>query len=216
MARGVAAALPLSAGVKYNLQRLVGELPPAGTKFDPETGLVTMKKPGQQEMWTKLGQRPVPTPVGTETVIGGPKIGTFVPAMQGAPDMVTIDRHMAQLIFDVDTPSLPQIEEGMRLVTIVANELGWTPKQTQAALWGFNMVRKGTREANDIPTYEKVLRARSAEIEDFVNAFNPRGTRGSLPPGRDFDATPLESDYSLQLGPGKNPSAALDELLRIR
>ena len=31
--------------------------------------------------------------------------------------------------------------EGKRIVTEIANELGWTPKETQATIWSFNQIK---------------------------------------------------------------------------
>jgi len=162
--------LGLLKGVVNNLKRLIGEADPALTKQSPR---LRAGKPASADV------------VGGETYFAGKKIPDFVEAMRGSDEAVTMDRHMAQLLFNTSEPTMRQVLEGQRVVTAVANKLGWTPKETQAALWAFNQVRKGT-DINDVRDYQKVLTEREAEIRELVAEFGvrrPGRQGGSVPAG---------------------------------
>jgi len=158
----------LLVGVVNNLQRLVGERGPAPRSASPRQ---------------VAGKPPSPDAVGGETFFAGKKIPDFVEAMRGSHEAVVMDRHMAQLLFGVSQPTMRQVIEGQRVVTKVANEMGWTPRETQAALWAFNQVRKGM-DIDNVRDYRKVLTEREAEIRRFVEGIqNPGGQSRSLSPG---------------------------------
>jgi len=162
--------LGLLKGVVNNLKRLIGEADPALTKQSPR---LRAGKPASADV------------VGGETYFAGKKIPDFVEAMRGSDEAVTMDRHMAQLLFNTSEPTMRQVLEGQRVVTAVANKLGWTPKETQAALWAFNQVRKGT-DINDVRDYQKVLTERETEIRELVAEFGvrrPGRQGGSVPAG---------------------------------
>ena len=67
--------------------------------------------------------------------------------------------------------------EGKRIVTQAANELGWTPKETQAAIWSFNQMkdsdivqRKGVDIA-DVRDYKKAIEDRRDAITELLARF---------------------------------------------
>lgn len=158
----------LLVGVVNNLERLVGKRGPAERGQSPRL---------------RTGKPPSPDATGGETYFAGKKIPDFVEAMRGSHEAVVMDRHMAQLLFGVSQPTMRQVIEGQRVVTKVANDLGWTPRETQAALWAFNQVRKGM-DIDNVRDYRKVLTEREAEIRRFVEGIqNPGGQSRSLSPG---------------------------------
>jgi hypothetical protein len=74
--------------------------------------------------------------------------------------------------------------EGKKIVTEIANELGWTPKETQAAIWAFNQIRDHditkakTKGLNDVRDYEKALQDRAEKIELLISEFSNSGGQG--------------------------------------
>ena len=78
-----------------------------------------------------------------ETAIGGQKIGAYTAANEGNTEAVVVDRHIARMLFGVDTPSKAQFEKASKVLTKIAQEIGWTPRQVQAALWAASIVKSG-------------------------------------------------------------------------
>jgi hypothetical protein len=78
-----------------------------------------------------------------ETQIQGRKIGAYTSANEGQTDAVVVDRHIARMLFGVDTPSAAQFAKAARVLTEIANEIGWEPRQVQAALWAASIVKSG-------------------------------------------------------------------------
>lgn len=78
-----------------------------------------------------------------ETQIQGRKIGAYTSANEGQTDAVVVDRHIARMLFGVDAPSAAQFAKAARVLTEIANELGWEPRQVQAALWAASIVKSG-------------------------------------------------------------------------
>ena len=78
-----------------------------------------------------------------ETQIQGRKIGAYTSANEGKTDSVVVDRHIARMLFGVDTPSAAQYAKASKVLTEIANELGWEPRQVQAALWAASIVKSG-------------------------------------------------------------------------
>ena len=66
--------------------------------------------------------------------LSGPKIGEFSGAIFGDVNAIAIDTRMAQVLFGVQDPSPAQIRVGQRWVRQIAQRLGRTPVQAQAAL----------------------------------------------------------------------------------
>ena len=153
--------LPLLKGVIQNLQRMEGLRPPAE---------LTIRE--------QMGFEPTKTTFGIQTYFGGKKVPDFVEALfLNTDEVVTIDRHMVQLIFGKDAKeNKASFLEAKRVVTKIANELGWTPKETQAALWSFNQVRTRVVKAKqksleEVRDYEKALKDQAGAIEKLVAKY---------------------------------------------
>ena len=153
--------LPLLKGVIQNLQRMEGLRPPAE---------LTIRE--------QMGFEPTKTTFGIQTYFGGKKVPDFVEALfLNTDEVVTIDRHMVQLIFGKDAKeNKASFLEAKRVVTKIANKLGWTPKETQAALWSFNQVRTRVVKAKqksleEVRDYEKALRDQAGAIEKLVAKY---------------------------------------------
>jgi hypothetical protein len=109
----------------------------------------------------------------------------------GTDEVVTMDRHMIQIIFGKKAQvSKYNMAEGKKIVTEIANELGWTPKETQAAIWAFNQIRDHditkakAKGLNDVRDYKKALEDRADAIELLVSEFsNPGGSSKSISTG---------------------------------
>ena len=115
----------------------------------------------------RAGKPPTELPGGGARYFAGKKIPDMIQAMRDADEAVVVDRHIAQLLFNRDSPTEGMVLEAQRLITKVANELRWTPIETQAALWAFNQVRKGM-DLNNVRDYEKALTERASRIKELV------------------------------------------------
>jgi hypothetical protein len=78
-----------------------------------------------------------------ETKVNGQKIGAYMAANEGDTESVVVDRHIARMLFGVDTPSKAQFAKATKILTAIAKDLGWTPRQVQAALWAASIVQSG-------------------------------------------------------------------------
>jgi hypothetical protein len=70
--------------------------------------------------------------------LSGPKISQYSDAIFGNENAISVDRHIAQIMFGREKPTDLQIDAAKRRITQIANRLGWTPRQAQAALWAAN------------------------------------------------------------------------------
>jgi hypothetical protein len=78
-----------------------------------------------------------------DTGPGGQKIQAYKAANEGDTSSVVVDRHIARMLFGVDTPSAKQFAKAAKVLTEIANKIGWTPAQVQAALWAHSIVQSG-------------------------------------------------------------------------
>ena len=173
--------LSLLKGVVGNLKRLDGSMESA-----------TGKLAADKQIRERMGEGPTKTSTGIKTYFAGNKVPDFVEAMkEGTDEVVTMDRHMIQIIFGKKAQvSKYNMAEGKKIVTEIANDLGWTPKETQAAIWAFNQIRDHditkakSKGLNDVRDYEKALTDRADAIELLVSEFsNPGGSSKSLSTG---------------------------------
>ena len=164
--------LPLLSGVIKNLRRLEGVDPSATGKLATQKGIRE-----------RMGMEPTETTFGIKTYLGGNKVPDFVEAMfEGTDEVVTMDRHMIQILFgqkaQVNNSSMA---EGKRIVTEIANELGWTPKETQAAIWSFNqikdsdIVKRKKVDLTDVRDYKKAIEERRDAILELTTKFRDTG-----------------------------------------
>lgn len=106
----------------------------------------------------------------------GPKISQYSSAIFGDENAIPVDRHIAQLLFNVDSPSLKQIEAAKRRIIGISERLNWTPRQVQAALWAANQKRKGQVALS----YEGYLEKHKKDIFDAIsNDTTGRGRQAS-------------------------------------
>lgn len=173
--------LSLLKGVVGNLKRLDGSMESA-------TGPLAADK----QIRERMGSGPTKTSTGVETYFAGNKVPDFVEAMKvGTDEVVTMDRHMIQIIFGKKAQvSKYNMAEGKKIVTEIANELEWTPKETQAAIWAFNQIRDHditkakAKGLNDVRDYKKALEDRADAIELLISEFsNPGGSSKSIQTG---------------------------------
>lgn len=79
----------------------------------------------------------------TQVAVGGQKINAYLNANEGDEAAVVVDRHIARMLFGVTSPSAAQFQKAARVLTEIADSIGWTPAQVQAALWADSIVRSG-------------------------------------------------------------------------
>lgn len=116
----------------------------------------------------------------------GQKIEQFQRANAGDPDAIAVDRHISRLLFNRPNPTRRQVVVAKRYIQKAAAELGWAPREVQAALWAFRQVEAGI-DPEDVQSYDKVLEARSDEIRElreWVAPEDPGGPGGGVPAGR--------------------------------
>jgi hypothetical protein len=76
--------------------------------------------------------------------LSGDKTEPFDRALAGDESAIAIDRHMMEAIFGPGVDATPaRIRKAQDVVRKIAAKHGWTPAQTQAALWAWNIARKG-------------------------------------------------------------------------
>lgn len=78
-----------------------------------------------------------------ESGIRGQKIQAYTSANEGDSSSVVVDRHISRILFGVDSPSKAQFAKAAKVLTEIADELGWEPRQIQAALWAWSIVKSG-------------------------------------------------------------------------
>ena len=114
-----------------------------------------------------------------EEAIRGQKIAEYSKANEGDADGIAVDRHIAQLLFDeTKSPTAAQVAAAKGVIRQIAAELGWDAKGVQAALWAYNIVRKGGKPQS----YDTFLRAKEAEIQ-ALRARYGRGEGEGIPDG---------------------------------
>jgi hypothetical protein len=113
-----------------------------------------------------------------EEAIRGQKIAEYGKANEGDADGIAVDRHIAELLFDHKLPTAAQVAAAKSVIRQIAGELGWDAKGVQAALWAYNIVRKGGTPQS----YDTFLRAKEAEIQALRTRYG-RGEGEGIPDG---------------------------------
>jgi len=108
----------------------------------------------------------------------GQKIAEYGKANEGDADGIAVDRHIAELLFDTKSPTAQQVAAAKGVIRQIAGELGWDAKGVQAALWAYNIVRKGGTPQS----YDTFLRAKEAEIQALRTRYG-RGEGEGIPDG---------------------------------
>lgn len=118
----------------------------------------------------------------------GQKIGPYGDANEGDNDAIAVDRHIAMLLFNTKIPNRKQIESAKRRIRIIADRLGWAPRQVQASLWAYNQTLLGTNPEN-IKSYDTIINAKRTKIDALRSAL-----RAEI----NTETTPSQSDEILQ------------------
>jgi len=111
--------------------------------------------------------------------LAGKKISSFQSANSGDVSEIAVDRHIVELLFNRTgrAPTAAQVRKAKIVITRIADELGWEPRQVQAALWAHNQIRKGSTPQS----YDTYLRRKQSLIADLRTASiarrNPDGTQ---------------------------------------
>lgn len=137
------------------------------------------------------------------TQVQGQKISAYKNSNDGKVDEAVIDRHIARLIFGVDSPSKAQFAKAQKILTEIANEIGWTPRQVQAALWAHSIYKSG-KTPESYGAYLKKLESRGTLAERIGNISGRGGTsnadgggRGRFAPESTADGAGL-TNYSIR------------------
>jgi hypothetical protein len=111
----------------------------------------------------------------------GQKIRAYKASNDGEVDQAVVDRHIAQLIFGVKSPSKAQFAKAQKILSEIANEIGWTPRQVQAALWAHSIYKSG-KTPESYGDYLKKLESRGT-IEQRIGDIGRRGAGGDADGG---------------------------------
>ena len=137
------------------------------------------------------------------TQVRGQKISAYKNSNDGKVDEAVIDRHIARLIFGVDSPSKAQFAKAQKILTEIANEIGWTPRQVQAALWAHSIYKSG-KTPESYGAYLKKLESRGTLAERIGDIGSRGGTsnadgggRGRFAPESTADGAGL-TNYSIR------------------
>jgi hypothetical protein len=115
-----------------------------------------------------------------DVALSGQKISEYGKANEGEDGGIAVDRHIAELFFGVKSPTPAQVEAGKVRIRAIAQELGWKPRDVQAALWAYNQIRKGDKPAS----YETYINAKSDEIARIRSEFGRGDQAGNAKAGR--------------------------------
>lgn len=102
------------------------------------------------------------------TQVGGKKIKNYKAANEGDTMAVVVDRHIASLLFGVKSPTAAQFAKAEQILTEIAAQIGWTPRQVQAALWAHSIVKSG-KTPESYGAYLKKLEERGVVLERIGN-----------------------------------------------
>lgn len=105
--------------------------------------------------------------------LNGQKIRAYKASNDGKVDQAIIDRHISQLIFGVKSPSKAQFAKAQKILSEIANEIGWTPRQVQAALWAHSIYKSG-KTPESYGDYLTKLEAKGT-IEQRIGELGQRG-----------------------------------------
>jgi hypothetical protein len=105
-----------------------------------------------------------------KSAVGGRKISNYKSANEGDTSKVVVDRHISRMLFGVDTPSAKQYAKAEKVLTKIANELGWEPSQVQAALWAQSIVMSG-KKPESYGAYLKKLESKGLTKKELLNGI---------------------------------------------
>ena len=107
--------------------------------------------------------------------LSGMKVPDYSNALAGDHSAMAVDLHVAEIMFGVTKPSPRQVQAAKRRIQGIAERLGWTPRETQAALWAANQTLR-----NEIPqSYEAHLAKYRREILGILTADRRGEGRGA-------------------------------------
>jgi hypothetical protein len=106
----------------------------------------------------------------------GPKVNPFSEALKGNPNAAAVDRHVAMILFNTRKPTDAQIKVGQKAAIDIAQRLGWTPRQVQAAWWAAGKELFGER-GKLVETYEQYLKEYQDELNSILTKKTGRSSK---------------------------------------
>lgn len=122
--------------------------------------------------------------------VGGLKIGAFSKALAGDQDAIAVDRHIARYLFGVTEPSPAQYRKAEQTIRTVARKLGWTPRETQAALWTKSILTSSKDNRVRLNDYAEELPRRTEQLR----ALRERVARSDYESGRSQGGVAAEAE----------------------
>jgi hypothetical protein len=142
-----------------------------------------------------------------KTQVGGRKISNYKSANEGDSSRVVVDRHIARMLFGVDTPSAKQYAKAESVLSEVAKEIGWEPSQVQAALWAQSIVMSG-KEPVSYGAYLKSLEAKKLTKKELISGLkgNQLTRRIGKIDGSSYGRNELSKERGRYSPPSKKPT----------
>jgi len=145
--------------------------------------------------------------------LSGPKIHPFDRALAGDATAIAVDRHIIRAIFGEDAAANEtNIAKAQNVIRQIAEKHGWTPREAQAALWAWNIDRRGEtpRRYTDAINPSTVASARAGSGLGRAGVSVGQGDVGGVRPSEDAGRGVLGDSgiaYSLKT-PAEHPALA--------
>jgi len=105
-----------------------------------------------------------------DEALRGAKISEYGKASAGDEAGIAVDRHIAMIMFDKKSPNAREIAVAKEWIRDIARDLGWKPREVQAALWAANQVIQG-KDPADVRSYDYFLDRKANQIAALRSAF---------------------------------------------
>ena len=135
----------------------------------------------------------------------GQKIQAYKAANEGDASSVVVDRHIARMLFGVDTPTPKQFAKASKVLTEIADKIGWTPAQVQAALWAHSIVQSG-KQPESYGNYLKRLESQGG-ITKRIGSFGERGAGSDVVGGQRGRYSPNDEGIAGRIAPADSDLA---------
>lgn len=135
----------------------------------------------------------------------GQKIQAYKAANEGDASSVVVDRHIARMLFGVDTPTPKQFAKASKVLTEIADKIGWTPAQVQAALWAHSIVQSG-KQPESYGNYLKRLESQGG-ITKRIGSFGERGAGSDVVGGKRGRYSPNDEGIAGRIAPADSDLA---------
>ena len=160
-----------------------------------ETGTIPGALPGEKGLYIFDSQKVIDVLEGRKW--DGEKTNSFYQNITNSADAVTVDRHIARAAHGVENPSSKQYDEARRAIQKIAAQLGWKPKEVQAAAW-IPIKAQGLADT----TFARMQKKGWTEPKPAEHYFDSAGDAYERGLGRYQNDTLLQSNWAEGARPG--------------